>query len=220
MYFRLQISGSMAGIEVFTVNPVFDVEGELTDSWVQSTANDMVTAAAAVQIPDPLLNLASARSSFQEFRLEGRADADDSLLGVAVASYSGEQPGNMWPGSHPSTCAVVLSLRTDSPGASGRGRLYWPAMGGQIGNTLRLSSPAPAAVATAAAEYLNGVQEAMEAAAVALPPWSTLRLAVRSKTKKTTPHVVRVQVGDVIDTQRRRRDALPENYSTSAFPPA
>jgi hypothetical protein len=32
-----------------------------------------------------------------------------------------------------------------------------------------------------------------------------------------TPHVTRLQIGDVIDTQRRRRDAMPESYSTLAM---
>jgi hypothetical protein len=30
--------------------------------------------------------------------------------------------------------------------------------------------------------------------------------------------VTRLQVGDIIDTQRRRRDTLPENYLTIAYP--
>jgi len=41
---------------------------------------------------------------------------------------------------------------------------------------------------------------------------------VRSKTTKTSPHAVRIQVGDVVDTQRRRRDVQLESYSAVAFP--
>jgi hypothetical protein len=220
MYFRLQLSGVIAGVETFTVNPVFDVEGELAETWEQETANAMITAAAAVDIPTVLRQAASVRSQFGEMRLEGRTDADDSLLGVAVAAYSGEQPASSATAVQVAQAAIVLSLRTDAPGASGRGRLYWPAMGAQIGTNLRLTNPTAASMAEAAAAYLNDVRLAMEAAATSLPPWSSLALAVRSKTTHTTPHVVRVMVGDVIDTQRRRRDALPETYVTSAFPPA
>jgi hypothetical protein len=41
---------------------------------------------------------------------------------------------------------------------------------------------------------------------------------VRSKTTHTTPHAVRLQVGNIVDTQRRRRDSLPESYSNITFP--
>jgi len=40
---------------------------------------------------------------------------------------------------------------------------------------------------------------------------------VRSKTTRTTPHVSRLQIGDVIDVQRRRRDTLQEAYVSGAF---
>jgi hypothetical protein len=43
-------------------------------------------------------------------------------------------------------------------------------------------------------------------------------LAVRSKTSKTTPHVNSVRLGDVIDTQRRRRDRLVEAYASVSIP--
>lgn len=218
MYFRLQLSGTIAGIEQFSLNPVFDVEGELEEGWVQQGANDMVTAAAAVDIPANLLFLASSRCVFQELRLEGRSSVDDSLLGVAVAAYTGEQPGGAAVAVMPPQSAVVISMRTDTPSASGRGRIYWPALAAQLGATLRLTTPTTEQLAADAASYLKSVQDAMGAVNSGFPPWSNLALAVRSKTTKTTPHVRRLMVGDVIDTQRRRRDGLPENYATSAYP--
>lgn len=220
MYFRLQLSGTIAGIEQFSLNPTFDVEGELEEGWVQAGANDMVEAAAAVDIPAGLRLLASTRSVFQELRLEGRSSADDSLLGVAVAAYTGEQPSSGAVAVMPPQSAVVISMRTDTPSASGRGRIYWPALGAQIGSTLRLSNPTTDVLAAEAASYLKSVQDAMAAVNSGFPPWANLALAVRSKTTKTTPHVRRLMVGDVIDTQRRRRDGLPENYATSAYPAA
>lgn len=219
MYFRFQLSGTIAGIEVFTVNPTFDVEGELTENWDQPTANAMVAAAAAVDVPTSMAFAASTLVEFTEVRIEGRSSTDDSLLGVAVATYSGAQPPGSATANKSPQSSVVISLRTDSPGASGRGRMYWPALNVTLGSNLRIATADRDGIAAAAAEYLNGVQEAMEAAAATLPPWSTLPLAVRSKTTLTTPHVVRLMVGDVLDTQRRRRDALPENYTSLAYPP-
>jgi hypothetical protein len=41
---------------------------------------------------------------------------------------------------------------------------------------------------------------------------------VRSRTKRETPHAVRLQVGTVPDVQRRRRDNLTEVYASAVFP--
>jgi len=43
-------------------------------------------------------------------------------------------------------------------------------------------------------------------------------LAVWSRTLATTLGVTRIQMGDVLDTQRRRRDSQVENYQELAFP--
>jgi hypothetical protein len=58
---------------------------------------------------------------------------------------------------------------------------------------------------------------AMESALVTAFPLIGFDLAVRSKTTGTTPHVNRMRVGDVLDTQRRRRDNLPEAYQQVAI---
>jgi hypothetical protein len=62
--------------------------------------------------------------------------------------------------------------------------------------------------------YLNGIRSALATAFVTIG----FDTAVRSRATKTTPHVVRMQVGDVADTQRRRRDHLPESYQTTTLP--
>jgi hypothetical protein len=49
-------------------------------------------------------------------------------------------------------------------------------------------------------------------------PGITFDLAIRSRKTHTSPHVVRLQAGNVIDTQRRRRDSLPESYLTQTYP--
>lgn len=217
MYFKLQLNGMIGSFEQFSLNVAYDVEGELSEGWVQSTTNDMADAAAAV-VPGPALrSLLRPEDSFVSVRLEGRQDADDALIGVAEATIAGGRPGTGL-GDLPPQSAAVISLRTDSPGASGRGRIYWPATGAELESTLRLPQGTQLGYAVDAAAYFSDIETAMEAAATSLPPWASLNFAVRSKTTKTTPHVVRVQVGDVVDTQRRRRDAMPESYWTATYP--
>jgi len=109
---------------------------------------------------------------------------------------------------------VVFSLRTNSPGGSGRGRLYWPALGGGITAAGRLGTSNVTAFMGGMKTYLLAIRDILAANF----PLIGFDVAVRSRATKTTPHVVRMQVGDVVDTQRRRRDHLPESYQQVAIP--
>jgi hypothetical protein len=146
-------------------------------------------------------------------RLEVRDDADDSLIAIAQVPSSTPMAGNGSVYLPPQT-AVVCSIRTNTPGASGRGRLYWPAMGMTINNTGRITAPTPALLSTDFKSYLLGIRSDLAASFTGIG----FDLAVRSRTTRTTPHAVRIQVGTVPDVQRRRRDNLIEVYASATFP--
>ena len=211
-YLRLSVLGTITGGEVWSINPVFDPTLEFP-GWTQATADAAAAACAAVAIPSSMLTLLSTAAAVTGIRIEGRNDSDDSLIGVAEAVKLSGGAGTGSP-KLPAQAATVVSLRTDTPGARGRGRVYWPSMGATLGTNLRLSLPANGTVVGDMKTYLSGLRSALAGA------WPTIGfdLAVRSKVSHTTPHVVRIQVGDIIDTQRRRRDSLPESYSSLAFP--
>jgi len=59
---------------------------------------------------------------------------------------------------------------------------------------------------------LSGLEAAMEAA---IP---NLRLCVWSRASSAAIPVTSIRGGDVLDVQRRRRDALTENYQSVAYP--
>jgi hypothetical protein len=145
--------------------------------------------------------------------VEVRDDATDALIGTSSQSSASPTIGSTAI-RLPLQSAVVISIRTNTPGASGRGRLYWPATGQQLGTDAKTSTPSAASMATDAKTYLMGIRSALAAAF----PTIGFDLAVRSKATHTTPHAVRLQVGNVIDTQRRRRDALIESYSSVLVP--
>jgi hypothetical protein len=60
---------------------------------------------------------------------------------------------------------------------------------------------------TAIDNYYIGIASALRSA-----------LAVRSLADHTCRNVVSVQVGTTMDTQRRRRESIPETYTTVAYP--
>ena len=217
MYFRLSISGTLFASEKWSVNPCFHFNAAIAPVWDQASGDAIVAALGALPAPPAgLLTPLGAGGRLSGFRLEGR-DEDESLLGVSELSFP---PGVAGTGTttKSSQDSLVLSLRTDTPGASGRGRLYWPALGATLDSTSgKLSSPTPATAASAAVTYLTSIQEAIEDNAGVFPFTSVL-LGVRSTTQHVTRTVNRIQVGDVLDTQRRRRDAFVETYASAVYP--
>lgn len=112
----------------------------------------------------------------------------------------------------PPQCAVVLSLMTAKAGRSGKGRIYLPLLGTNIGPDGRIASGGTGGVAGPGARLLTDINSALAANQSGIP-----RVAVQSQAAGGgSSEVLAVRVGDVVDTQRRRRDALVENYVTVA----
>lgn len=109
----------------------------------------------------------------------------------------------------PAQSSVVCSLRTAVSGRSFRGRFYWPAIGETMTDTLKFTAGAAPALAPEFAALVSGVATASPV--VALLP------KVYSPTRDLLTTVSAVSVGDVPDTQRRRRDNLVENYITQSL---
>jgi len=212
-YVRVSILGSMTGGEVWSINPVFDPTGEFPGGVDQNALDTAAAAIAALNPGGTLLGWLTTAASVTGARLEVRDDNSDGLIAISTQQRGTALPGTGSP-TKPAQIAGVFSIRTNTPGASGRGRVYWPAMGSSMGSDFRLNSPA---VSTALAEFKTYMLAVRSALAAAFPTIG-FDLAVRSKAQQATPHAVRIQVGNVLDTQRRRRDNLPESYVQVAFP--
>jgi len=114
---------------------------------------------------------------------------------------------------HPHSTAMVLSLRTPGVGPSARGRLYWPATGQAISNVdYRVSAANMGTILAGLKTYLSGLEAAIKAT---LPE---ANLTVWSRKTLNFHDVNSFQLGNVLDVQRRRRDALIEGYSAVAYP--
>jgi len=212
-YARVSIFGTFYTEEVWSINPVFDPTAEF-GSTVDQAALDTATAAIANRsLPANLRGLMSTSAQRTGARVEIRDDVTDNLIGISIQGSTTAQAGTGTPYMPPQS-AIVCSIRTNTPGGSGRGRIYWPALGAVLGANGRVNSATVALYVADFKAYLLGIRGDLAAAF----PTIGFDLAVRSKTTHSTPHAVRVQVGNVIDTQRRRRDSLPETYSSLAFP--
>jgi hypothetical protein len=211
-YVRCSILGVMLTSEVWSINPTFDPTAEFGTTVSQSALDSAALAIANMAIPTELMEVMSNKVSRTGCRLEVRDDASDALLAISTQASGAAQPGSSNLTQTPQS-AVVISVLTDTPGPSGRGRLYWPALGVTLDAQGRIATPNTGAIISGAATYLHGIEDKLATAF----PTIGFDLSVRSKTTKTTPHAVRLRVGNVVDTQRRRRDNLPESYTAVAF---
>lgn len=109
----------------------------------------------------------------------------------------------------PQEVAVVATLLSASGTKSGRGRIYLPAPArDQCGDGSRLESAARADFATNVAAYCADLDIAA----------STYTACVASGVQSQLRPIIQVRVGDVFDSQRRRRDTLTEVYSVVGVP--
>lgn len=207
---RLSILGSALGGEVWSVNPVFEITTGSEITFFEAQA--IVTAVNLVTIPAALRLAMSSTNSVIGCRVEARSQGGtlealaEGLRPTAVTG-TGASP-------HPPQIAWVVSLRTTEPGASGRGRLYWPANGMTLSpGSLRPSVTDTTSFISAFRDYLALLEAAVDGAID-----ETVDLAVWSRTRAALYHVNKVMAGDVLDTQRRRRDQLAEAYIELSYP--
>lgn len=206
---KVAIAGTLPGGEEWSVNPCYTI----SDFGVATTPAEVQAAATAcggVAVPANLLAIASTSTNFTSVRVEARM-ATGTLENLAEAPITGT-PNGGGTNSHPFQVAWVSSLRTAQVGARGRGRLFWPATGVALtSSALRPSTATTSNFATAVAEYLQGIQTALRTV------WAEADLIVWSRATGGMFAVSRIQAGDVLDTQRRRRDVLVEAYQSVVY---
>ena len=212
-FIRVSINGTAPTSEVWSINPIFafgDFDQptptfEAMQAAAQAAAD--VTVHADLRAP---LGVGLARTGA---RLEGRTLSGAlQVVGEATSAVAAAGTGTA---SKPYQTAVVFSLRTANPGARGRGRVYWPAIGASMdGASLRWTTGQQSAALAGFKSYMAAL-----GAAIATPlGFPAGRLVVWSRASASISSVNVIAAGDVFDTQRRRRDLAVESYASVAYP--
>lgn len=205
-HIRVELRGTTAsGAEVwscgFSTAP--PVGGGLAD--VESLALE-----AAVTFANNFFSVTAVNSAFgtatrftstrvQQLEADGSVRATaESILGTPVVGSATT--------SLPTQCAVVVSLRSPTAGARGRGRMYLP---NPAASALQSNGRLTTTVRDALAVNMRSAMNIWNGLADTEP------VGVASAAGGFVTTVNKIQVGDVVDTQRRRRDALPESYYTT-----
>lgn len=206
---RLSVKGAMPSGEEWSVNPVFSV-GATSVATTPAQLNAIAAAAALVAVPTSLRTAMSSATAVTGIRVEARTIAG-VLEGQAEAAIASGGGGTGVP-VLPFQSSIVCSLRTSAVGARGRGRLYWPATGQLLtAGTHRVSVANITSILSGFQTYLTGLRNAVQATLTGAD------LVVWSRTGSALNEVTAIQVGDVLDVQRRRRDELIEAYQQTLF---
>lgn len=207
-------NGGMPGGERWSCTSAYSSQNT---AWEQGdldqfAANALARWTTAVQSAGLLL---SSGVSLQRVDVRAIDTAGRTEL-LAQTSPSSSTTGSALP-IVPNQVAVVVSLRTATPGPKGRGRFYLPCLQANVGTDGRLVASQRGTIAGVVQTLLKGLATDY----VAATGFSDGALVVASGVGSGLNSPVQtMRVGDVFDTQRRRRDALVESYVSLPIPPA
>jgi hypothetical protein len=219
-YLKTILKGTFGASEVWSTSVSWGFFGLAPDTPDQAAVDGILARLIAftitANVPTALRDLVSNGAAITGWRVEQRSESE-VLLAVAEGNMPTPVSGSTAASKTPQD-ALVFSLRTTTPGPRGRGRMYWPALGATLSASFQISTPAVATTAAAIKTWLNAIGSQINAYYASISALLTVVLAVRSTTDHTCRNVVNLQVGTILDTQRRRRDALTETYTTVSYP--
>lgn len=122
------------------------------------------------------------------------------------------QPSGSSSSALPSECAVVCSTLTGFPGRSKRGRFYLPGLAPHV---LASSGFLGTEEVTTLLSACQAVVQALNAVEAGGDP--VAEVVVRSAVLGSYTTVNALKMGNVMDSQRRRRNAIIEDYQTASL---
>lgn len=207
-YYRMNVEGGLPGGERWACGVNFLSDGIApTQAALTSAAGDMFTritgGTAGATTLKQLLSTAGSIDRVTLYYYTGVGSPASMVGASSAAAVPGLLTVNL-----PNQCSRVHSLLTGVPGRRTRGRFYWPNVTSTANSSGRDSS---VSISTA-----TNIGIELAALALLTPQAGVKRPAVVSQAGGLVTPVTSVSVGNVIDTQRRRRDAILEQYFTAA----
>lgn len=195
--------------------PTFDVatigDSETDDPWqiewawegptIMGKAMQKALAAACVTFWNAVKAYAPTDSRMTGVRINALDATNHVISGANFIDLIAPIPGTRTATEQlPAQVSVAATLRTGRRGPAGRGRMYLPLNGvtlssGKLGSTVKNT------VGAAVAAFLEDVEEVLPVPAVV------------NSGPQTYSAVSSVEVGDLVDIQRRRSNAVDEIYS-------
>lgn len=202
-FYRAHIDGTLFdGQERFSTSFALEsVDGQdVLPSAMGDWCDDVMTLLGSADLgASSLRAMISSRGTIERVRLYYYPDSGAPALFAAssvVPAIDGQSTA-----AFPPQCSLAISLLTQVAGKRFRGRMYWPHIGGAL-TTAGKSTLATQSLTTNIATTLATIN--------ALAQIDIGVIGVHSAASDLVTPVTRVSIGDVIDTQRRRRDDMVE----------
>lgn len=111
----------------------------------------------------------------------------------------------------PPQLTVVASLRTSVPrGIGSHGRMYLPGINQTVDSDARINATAVGNIATNFKAFLDGVNALPNTPILSVHLFSSANLVGKTPVDR---YVTQLKIGNMYDTQRRRRNQLTETYT-------
>lgn len=140
---------------------------------------------------------------------DGKTFLDNTVFSTYAAPISGTKTTPIFP---PQVSLVATLQSTLSRGLAAKGRMFLPAIVATVGINGHIAATDTQNIAGNLATFFNAVNTASG-------PAGRVILASKGRgpagTGALNQPVTRIRVGDVYDTQRRRRNGFTESYSTT-----
>lgn len=219
-----QWGGTLPGGEIWSnsVRLVTDQKGDLVQmpalsaiqAWLVGPAKDAVAAFHS----DPLAGVhAQAKLVYLKMNPIGQ---DGHYLEPTTLEYvySPVVAGGSQAVLHPNQCTLVVSTRTAlERGYAHAGRFYLPLCAKTIDSaTGGIGTGEAQLVATSAATFLSALHD--QPGPDLLGPEDFHVAVMSNRGTGYTNRITHVRVGTIVDTQRRRRNSMLEQYQSAALP--
>jgi len=142
-----------------------------------------------------------------------KVDGDIDIPGIKSFSYTTPIAGAHTGNGHPPQCAVVASLIAgNGKGLGGKGRMFIPGVGDGVDPTGHMTTSTCTSIASGLSSFFADVGASFDNPGQAIN--ASHRDLVIDQPTPINRALTSVRVGNVFDTQRRRRNALAETYSS------
>lgn len=143
---------------------------------------------------------------------DGHTVLSEVVYGAPTGAVTGASSTNF----HPSQCSLVVTMASDRPrGLASKGRMFLPGTAVQIESSGRISGTDRTNMSGILKTFFDGFNESTELpGGVILAGKGTGLLGALTAQNDT---VTKIRLGDVVDTQRRRRNGLQEQYTQVAL---
>lgn len=146
------------------------------------------------------------------FNADGTTDLDvvvNSPYTTAIEGGSGQI------GYPPQVSLVATLLADNGKGLAGKGRMYLPGIAAGLDTTGHIGGTQHQNIANRLAAFFNEVEASIDVQGQVIN--ASHGRAPFTGSTATNRAITHVRVGNVYDTQRRRRNALTESYATAAL---